>query len=75
MSEVKARLIGAITVMDEAGARHLWEIVKNLYASDGWDVVMEESPDEIDLQMIREAQADPDCSVFASDEEVRAALG
>ena len=35
MSEVKARLIGAITVMDEVGAQRLWEIVERLYSSDG----------------------------------------
>lgn len=75
MSEVKARLIGAITVMDEAGAQRLWDIVKRLYSSSGWDAVEETEPDEIDLQMIRDAQADPDCSSFASDAEVRAVLG
>ncbi len=75
MSEVKARLIGAITVMDEDGAQRLWDYVKRLYSSDGWAAVEEVEPDEVDLQMIREAQADPDCSTFASDAEVRAVLG
>lgn len=75
MSEVKARLIGAITVMDEDGAQRLWDIVKRLYSSDGWDAVEETEPDEIDLQMIREAQTDPDCGVFASDAEVQSVLG
>lgn len=75
MSEVKANLIGAITVMDEDGAQRLWDIVKRMYSSDSWDTVENVKPDEIDLQMIREAQADPDCSTFASDAEVRAVLG
>ena len=75
MSEVKARLIGAITVMDEVGAQRLWEIVERLYSSDGWEGVGEEAPDEVDLQMIREAQTDPDCAIFSSDDEVKAALG
>ena len=75
MSEVKARLIGVITVMDEVGAQRLWEIVERLYSSDGWEGVGEEAPDEVDLQMIREAQTDPDCAIFASDDEVKAALG
>lgn len=75
MSEVKARLIGAITVMDEVGAQRLWEIVERLYSSDGWEGVEEEAPDEVDLQMIREAQTDPDCAVFVSDGEVKAVLG
>jgi len=75
MSETKARLIGAITVMDETNAQKLWDFVKHLYSENGWDSIEETEPDEIDLQMIREAQADPDCSSFASDEEVRSALG
>lgn len=40
-----------------------------------WDAVESVEPDEIDMQMIREAQAAPDCSTFASDVEVREVLG
>lgn len=75
MSEVKANLIGAITVIDEDGAKRLWEIVKRMYSSSSWDAVESVEPDEIDLQMIREAQTDPDCGTFASEAEVRAVLG
>ena len=75
MSEIKANLIGAITVMDEDGAQRLWEIVKQMYSSDRWNTVESVEPDEIDLQMIREIQADPDCNTFASDAEVQAILG
>lgn len=46
-----------------------------LYSSNGWDSVEETEPDEIDLQMIRDAQSDPDCRSFASDAEVQAILG
>ena len=53
MSEVKANLIGAITVMDEDGAQRLWEIVKQMYSSSSWDDVESVEPDEIDLQMIQ----------------------
>lgn len=74
MSSVKERLIGAITVMDEVGAQRLWGIVEQMY-SGAWDKIEEIEPDEIDLQMVRDAQADPDCKVFASDEEARAILG
>ena len=75
MSEIKANLIGAITVMDEDGAHRLWEIVKQMYSSDRWDTVEGVEPDEIDLQMLREIQADPDCNTVASDAEVREILG
>lgn len=75
MSEVKARLIGAITVMDEDGAQRLWDIVKRLYSSSSWETVEEVEPDEMDLQMLREIQTNPDCTTFASDTEVQAVLG
>ena len=39
MSEVKANLIGAVTVMDEDGARRLWEIVKQMYSANSWDAI------------------------------------
>lgn len=74
MSETKARLIGAITVMDESAAQRLWSIVESLYGADPWAVIPKETPDEVDLQMIRSAQADPDCHSFASPDEVRALL-
>ena len=64
MSEVKARLVGAITVMDEAMASRLWEIVESMAVS-GWDGIEEEAPDEFDLQMIRDAESDPDCRVIS----------
>lgn len=75
MSEVKARLMGAITVMDEENARRLWSIVERLYSADGWDAVEEEDPDAVDLEMLRELQNDPDCATIATSEEIRAVLG
>lgn len=74
MSEVKARLIGAITVMDEDFARRLWSMIERMYTVPDWDSVGEEEPDEIDLEMIREIRDDPDCATLASDEEVRTLL-
>jgi hypothetical protein len=70
MSEVKNRLIGAITVMDEAGAQRLWAMVQQLYA-DSWDTIEEVQPDELDLQMIRQIQQDPDCQDFVSAQEAQ----
>lgn len=63
MSNVKERLLGAITVMNEEEAMRLWEFVLEL-SGNGWDAIEEAEPDEIDLQLIREAQSDPDCQVF-----------
>ncbi len=74
MSETKARLIGAITVMDEAGAQRLWDIVERLYSENIWDNIEEEEPDKFDLQMMREADENPDCHTYISSEELRKML-
>lgn len=63
MSNVKERLLGAITVMDEASATRLWEFVLEI-TNQSWDSIEEVEPDEIDLQMIHEIQSDPDCQSF-----------
>lgn len=63
MSDVKERLMSAITIMDEATAVRLWEIVRGISES-AWDGIQEEEPDEFDLQMIRDAATDPDCKAF-----------
>lgn len=63
MSNIKERLFGAITIMDDATAKRLWDFVLELSGS-GWDAIEEVEPDDIDLQMIQEAQNDPDCHIF-----------
>lgn len=75
MSEVKARLMGAITVMDEESARRLWSMIERMYSAPDWDSIEEEAPDEADFEMIRQIREDPDCAVLASNEEVQALLG
>lgn len=63
MSNVKERLLGAITVMDETSAARLWEFVLEL-SNNGWSSIEEVEPDAIDLKMIQEIQNDPDCQTF-----------
>lgn len=63
MSNVKERLLGAITVMDETSAARLWDFVLEISGA-GWDSIEEVEPDEIDLNMIDEIRNDPDCHVF-----------
>ncbi len=64
MSNIKERLLGAITVMSEENAAQLWEFVLTL-SGNGWDAIEEEEPDETDLRMIREAETDPDCRDYS----------
>lgn len=61
MSSIKERLFGAITVMDENMATRLWDVVLGMTAG-AWDQIEEDEPDEIDLEMIREAETNPDCT-------------
>lgn len=63
MSNVKERLLGAITVMDEASANRLWQFVLEL-SDNRWDLIEEVEPDAADLEMIQEALSDPDCQAF-----------
>lgn len=63
MSAVKERLIGAITVMSEERAKALWDAI--VLGS-----VPAEEPDEIDMKMIGEIAADPECMVAANEKEV-----
>lgn len=63
MSNIKERLIGAITIMSEEQAEKLWN--KLLL-----DNAPEVAPDEFDTKMLKEIENDPDCHVPASDKEV-----
>lgn len=63
MSNVKERLMGAITVMNETSAARLWDFVLEM-SGNGWASVEEVEPDAIDLKMIREIRNNPDCRVF-----------
>lgn len=74
MSSIKERLLGAITVMNEEEAAELWRFVEKTY-SDPWARIEEEAPDEFDLEMLRAAKTDPDCSVFVTSEELKEAIG
>ena len=40
-----------------------------------WDLISEEEPDNIDLQMFREIENDPDCREFISSSEAEKILG
>ena len=73
MSNIKERILGAVTVMSEKDAKTLWKIIIDNFPS--WDDIDEVEPDEIDLAMLREAETDPDCQTFVSSEEAMKELG
>lgn len=75
MSNVKERIIGAVTVMSEENAEKIWTIIETNFSASKWDDIEEVEPDEIDLEMISEAKSDIDCQVFVSQQEVYKELG
>ena len=69
---LQERILGAVTVMNDEDRLRLWGIIADEFGNTGadWDSIPEAEPDEIDLQMLREIEEDPDCREFVSSEEV-----
>ncbi len=71
MTAIKERIIGAVSLMSDKEAEDFWNLIQNRYIilPKNWDNIEEIEPDEIDLQMLDEIKADPDCHSFVSSEE------
>ncbi len=71
MTAIKERIIGAVSLMSDKEAEDFWKLIQNRYIilPKNWDNIEEVEPDEIDLQMLEEIKADPDCHSFVSSEE------
>lgn len=71
MTAIKERIIGAVSLMSDKEAEDFWNLIQNRYIilPKNWDNIEEVEPDEIDLQMLEEIKADPDCHSFVSSEE------
>lgn len=70
MTAVKEKIVGAITVMSDADAEELWDIIVQKYTPVSWDDIEEVEPDEIDLQMLEAIDKDPDCHVFTKESDI-----
>ncbi len=75
MNPVKERIIGAVSIMNDADAKIVWDMITDIFPSRSWEDVEEVEPDEIDLEMLREIADNPDCSTFVSEEEAMKMLG
>jgi hypothetical protein len=75
MSNVKERIIGAITVMTENDATYIWNFIESNFAKKSWDSIPEELPDNIDMQMLKDIQNDPECKEFISAKDAMKELG
>lgn len=63
MKNVKERIIGAVTVMNEEEANRLWDIILREHQQT-WENIEEVEPDEFDLKMIDDIKNDPECKIF-----------
>lgn len=72
MSNVKERLLGAITVMSEQDAAALWKFIIDDFT---WKNIETATPDEIDLEMLADIENNPDCKAFVSADEAMKELG
>lgn len=77
MSAVKERILGALMIMSEEQAQHLWTILEDEFANvnNTWDSIEETDPDETDLKMLNEIKNDPDCNVFIPADKVYDSIG
>ena len=75
MNPVKERIIGAVSIMNDADAKIVWDMITDIFPSRSWEDIEEVEPDEIDLEMLREIADNPDCSTFVSEEEAMKMLG
>lgn len=75
MSSIKERIMGAITMMDDAEAEAVWNFVIENLSPRSWDNIKEVSPDEWDLKMLKDIESDSDCHEFISQKELLKDLG
>lgn len=75
MSNIKERILGAVTVMSDYDAEIVWKLIVDRFSTPSWNDIETEVPDEIDLQMLKEIEENPDCHEFISSEEAIKILG
>ncbi|WP_313163597.1 hypothetical protein [Sedimentibacter sp.] len=74
MSNIKERILGAITVMTEADAKKLWKIITEQFPNE-WDNIESVEPDEWDLELIKDIENNPDCNEFIPIDDAMKELG
>lgn len=66
MIAVKEKIFGAVTIMSNSDAENVWNFIVKQH-SPSWDDIEEVEPDAIDIQMLKEIEADPECREFEED--------
>lgn len=74
MSNIKERILGAVTVMTDEDAKLVWRLIEEQF-SKSWDNIEEAEPDEWDLEMLSEIENNQDCKEFKSSDDAMKELG
>ncbi len=64
------KIVGAVTVMSDADASEIWNIILSKFSPVTWDDIEEVEPDDIDLQMLKAIESDPDCHEFTKESDI-----
>lgn len=75
MSNIKERILGAVTVMSDDDAQIIWEVILERFSSNNWDSIEEVQPDGWDLEMLNDISKNPECHEFVSSEDLEKELG
>ena len=75
MSDIKERILGAISIMNNDDAQMVWELILTHFPKRSWDNIDTVAPDELDNQMIQDIATNPDCKEFVSADEAMKELG
>lgn len=72
---LKERIYGAVSIMNKEEVSYLWDIITSGFRHRSWADIPETELDEIDVQMLKELDQDPECHEFVSEEEMLKELG
>lgn len=77
MTAIKERIIGAVSLMSDKEAENFWTLIQEHYviSPKTWDNIDTAEPDDIDLQLLREIENDPECHEFVSSADAMKELG
>lgn len=67
MSAIKKKILDAVTVMNENDAKILWDMITQTFGIN-WESIKEDKPDDWDIRMLNEIEANSECHEFVSEE-------
>ena len=75
MSDIKERILGAISIMNDDDAEIVWELILTHFPKRSWSDIETVVPDEWDKKMLADIENDSNCKEFVSADEAMKQLG